>query len=247
MTHIAIVTGAGSGIGAAIATRLAARGDTVILFGRRADRLEAVAKSINGTAIVNPGDVRSREDVQAAVARSEELGGLTHLVNNAGIMPIAPMKHANSDDWRDTLEVNVLGALHTIEAALPGMRSRASGHIVNISSVAGRNPFPGAAVYSASKAALDSLSEGLRAEAAADHKRGGPAIRVTTISPGAVTTNLTESIRDEQTRAGTEAYYDNMRAVLSPDDIANAVMYAVEQPPRVCVSEIVLRPTEMIR
>jgi NADP-dependent 3-hydroxy acid dehydrogenase YdfG len=247
MTDIAIVTGAGSGIGAAIAARLAARGDTVFLFGRREKWLKAVAASIDGNTIVHPGDVRNRDHVQAVVARAEELGGVTHLVNNAGIMPIAPMKDANSTDWRDTLDVNVLGALHAIEAVLPGMRSRASGHIISISSVAGRSPFPGAAVYSASKAALDSLSEGLRAESAADHKRGGPSIRVTTIAPGAVTTNLTESIRDESARAGTEAYYDSMSAVLCPDDIANAVMYAIEQPPHVCVSEIVLRPTEMIR
>lgn len=247
MTNIAIVTGAGTGIGAAIATRLAARGDTVLLFGRRAETLEAVAATLDGRAIVHPGDVRNRDDVQAVVARAEELGGVTHMINNAGIMPIAPMKDANSDDWRDTLEVNVLGALHAIEAVLPGMRARASGHIINISSVAGRNPFPGAAVYSASKAALDSLSEGLRAEIAADHKHAGPSIRVTTIAPGAVSTNLTQSIRHEPTRADTEAYYDRMSAVLSPDDIASAVMYAVEQPPHVCVSEIVLRPTEMIR
>jgi NADP-dependent 3-hydroxy acid dehydrogenase YdfG len=130
---------------------------------------------------------------------------------------------------------------------LPGMRARQRGHIVNISSVAGRNVFPGAAVYSASKSALDALSAGLRAELAAEMKHGGPPIRVTTIAPGAVATDLTDSIRDADTRARTEAYYHSMRHLLTPDDVADAVCFAVEAPPHVCVSDIVIRPTEMVR
>jgi NADP-dependent 3-hydroxy acid dehydrogenase YdfG len=127
------------------------------------------------------------------------------------------------------------------------MRERGRGHIVNISSVAGRNPFPGAAVYSASKSALDAIGAGLRAELAADMKRGGPPIRVTTIAPGAVTTELVESIRDDNARAGTAAYYDAMNAPLTPADVADVVMYAIEAPPHVCICDLEIRPTEMIR
>ena len=247
MNDSAIVTGGGSGIGQAVARRLAEAGHGVVLFGRRRAALEETAASIQGDCAIVPGDVRSPADLQAAVAAADRMGGATLLINNAGIMPIAPMAEGAGDDWRDTIEVNVLGALHAIEAVLPGMRARERGHIVNISSVAGRHVFPGAAVYSASKSALDAISEGLRAELAADMKRGGPPIRVTSIAPGAVATDLTGSIRHAATREGTEAYYRSMMHVLTPDDVADAVCFAVEAPPHVCISEIVIRPTEMVR
>ena len=247
MDHVAIVTGAGSGIGRAVAIRLAAAGTGVVIVGRRRASLEATAAMMEGEVIIHPGDVRSAEDLNSATAAADSLGGVSILVNNAGIMPIAPMVTSSIDDWRDTLEVNVLGALQAIHSVLPGMRERGRGHIVNISSVAGRHPFPGAAVYSASKSALDAIGAGLRAELAADMKRGGPPIRVTTIAPGAVTTELVQSIRDEDARAGTAAYYDAMNAPLTPADVADVVMYAIEAPAHVCICDLEIRPMEMIR
>ena len=247
MDHVAIVTGAGSGIGRAVAIRLAAAGTGVVIVGRRRASLEATAAMMEGEVIIHPGDVRSAEDLNSAITAADSLGGVSILVNNAGIMPIAPMVTSSIDDWRDTLEVNVLGALQAIHSVLPGMRERGRGHIVNISSVAGRHPFPGAAVYSASKSALDAIGAGLRAELAADMKRGGPPIRVTTIAPGAVTTELVQSIRDEDARAGTAAYYDAMDAPLTPTDVADVVMYAIEAPAHVCICDLEIRPTEMIR
>jgi NADP-dependent 3-hydroxy acid dehydrogenase YdfG len=248
MNHVAIVTGAGSGIGRAVATRLADMGASVVLFGRRRDALEETAEAMMGEVLVHPGDVRVPADLAAAAAAAEEaFGGTSILVNNAGVMPIAPMVSGSIEDWRDTIEVNVLGALHAIHAVLPGMRARGHGHIVNISSVAGRHTFPAAAVYSASKSALDAIGAGLRAELAADMKQGGPAIRVTTVAPGAVTTDLVASIRDDDTREGTAAYYAAMTAPLTPGDVADVVMYAIEAPPHVCICDLEIRPTEMTR
>ncbi len=247
MAHVAIVTGAGSGIGRAVARLLAGAGAAVVLVGRRRDALEATAEASCGPCAVLVGDVREPQTGRSADAAADELGGASVLVNNAGIMPIAPMTEASLEDWRDTLDTNVFGPLQMIHAVLPGMRARGGGHIVNISSVAGRHAFPAAAVYSASKAAVDTIGAGLRAELAADMKRSGPPIRVTTIAPGAVTTDLVSSIRDEHTRAGTQAYYDAMSTPLTAEDVAEAVWYAIESPRHVCVSDIEIRPTEMSR
>jgi len=247
MTHVAIVTGAGSGIGRAVALRLAAAGAALVLVGRRRDALEATASTLQAECVLHPGDIRDPEIGRSAAVAADELGGATVLVNNAGIMPIAPMTDATLEDWRDTLDTNVFGPLQMIHAVLPGMRRRGGGHIVNISSVAGRHAFPAAAVYSASKAALDTIGVGLRAELAAAMKRGGPPIRVTTIAPGAVVTDLVASIRDADTRTGTQAYYDAMATPLTADDVADAVCYAIESPPHVCVSDLEIRPTEMTR
>ncbi len=247
MVQVAMVTGAGSGIGCAVATRLAERGSVVILVGRRRDELERAAEGMQGEVVVHPGDVRNPEDLRSAAAAAGDNGGVSLLINNAGIMPIAPASAAMLDDWKDTIDVNVTGAMNAIHAVLPSMQRRGHGHIVNISSVAGQHPFPSASVYSGSKAALDSISEGLRAEFAADMKRGGPRIRVTSIAPGAVTTNLTASIRDADTRAGTRAYYAAMVHPLTADDVADAVLYAVEAPAHVCISNLTIRPTAMTR
>lgn len=218
----------------------------VVLMGRQRDQLEETASGIDGHAAVCVGDVRDAGDVSAALELAGEYGGVDVLINNAGVMPIAPMLEASIEDWQETLEVNVLGALRMISAALVGMCDRGRGHIVNISSVAGRTPFPSAAVYSASKSALDALSEGLRAELA-KLSVDGPSIRVTSIAPGAVATDLAASIRHDSTREATEAYYQRFAHPLQSDDIAEAVSWAVHAPPHVSVSEIVIRPTEMVR
>jgi len=243
---IAIVTGAGSGIGRAVARRLAEQSTMVILFGRDREALEETAEA-PGAFLVVQGDVSRPEDVDGLVAAADATGSVSVLVNNAGCMPIAPAVSATMSDWQDTINTNLLGTLRVTHGILPGMLRSGGGHIVMISSVAGRHPFPAASVYSASKAALDSFSEGLRAELAAGTKRGGPPVRVTTIAPGAVDTPLTSSIRDPQTRADTESYYASMTAPLTADDVADAVCFAIEAPPHVCISDITLRPTEMVR
>ncbi|HJO16024.1 MAG: SDR family oxidoreductase [Pirellulaceae bacterium] len=243
----ALVTGAGSGIGRAIAISLSDARWPVVLMGRRRDCLESTAQAMPADAAICVGDVRSRQDVATAIEAAESMGRLSLLVNNAGIMPIAPAVTACLDDWKDTIDVNVHGVLNTIAAALPLMRSHGSGHIVNISSVAGRAAFPAATVYSASKAALDMISEGVRGELSAAHLKNGPAIRVTSIAPGAVSTELPNSIRDPEVRAGTEAYYSSMSHPLTPEDVARAVQFAVDSPPHVNINEIVIRPVEMSR
>ncbi|MCH2142200.1 MAG: SDR family oxidoreductase [Phycisphaerales bacterium] len=243
----ALVTGSGGGIGRAIAISLSQAGWPVVLMGRRREALESTAESMPGEAALIAGDVRSREEVQAAVSMTESFGGPGLLVNNAAIMPIAPVHRAALEDWADTIDVNVHGVLNMTAAVLPAMRTRGSGHIINISSVAGRQAFPSAAVYSASKSAVDTLTEALRSELAVDAAHGGPVIRVTSIAPGAVDTDLPSSIRDDETRAGVETYYQKMPHVLSPDDVASAVQFAVDAPPHVNINDIVLRPVGMAR
>jgi len=244
---VSIVTGAGSGIGKAIALRLADRGDITVLFGRDRRSLEATAADAAGDCALVEGDVRDQDSIERLLETATEAGEVSVLINNAGIMPIAPVETATLRDWQDTIETNLTGLLRLTHAVLPEMRRFGGGHVVLMSSVAGRHPFPAASVYSASKSAVDSFGEGLRAECAAAMKRGGPAIRVTTVAPGAVTTDLTGSINDDSTREGTEAYYAGMQAPLTPDDVANAVCFALDAPPHVCISDITIRPAEMVR
>lgn len=243
----ALVTGGGGGIGRAIAIALSQAGWPVVLMGRRREALESTAESMVGEAGLVAGDVRCQEDVTAAVLMAESLGGPSLLVNNAAIMPIAPVQRAALEDWTDTIDVNVHGVLNMTAAVLPAMRAQGFGHIINISSVAGRQAFPSAPVYSASKAAVDTLTEALRGELAAEAARGGPMIRVTSIAPGAVDTDLPSSVRDPETRVGVETYYQSMPHVLTPEDVANAVQFAVDAPPHVNINDIVLRPVGMAR
>ena len=247
MNEVAIVTGAGSGIGRAVALRLAESGKTVILFGRDRQALQETTDSGKGDFIIVQGDVTNEKDIAELMKTAEAAGGVNVLVNNAAVMPIAPIDTAELPDWKATVDTNLMGMLNVTHAVMQGMRARGSGHLVMISSVAGRHPFPAAAVYSATKAAMDSFSEGLRAECAAAMKHGGPSIRVTTIAPGAVSTNLTASIRDIETRSHTEAYYASMTSPLTPEDVADAVQFVIETPPHVCISDITMRPTEMVR
>lgn len=234
-----IITGATSGIGMAVARSLADQ-YALILTGRSNDVLHDLADELRAVAV--PGDITDPETAARCCAATTDLRGV---VANAGIMPIAPVVRADRQHWRDTVDVNLMGLLDTVHSAMAAMAD--GGDVVLISSVAGKAPFPGAAVYSATKAAVNAFAEGLRAETAADMKHGGPPIRVTTVLPGAVETNLTASIRDPQVREGTEAYYAGLPHVLSPDDVASAVRFALEQPPHVSINEIVIRPTGMVR
>jgi NADP-dependent 3-hydroxy acid dehydrogenase YdfG len=238
----AIVTGASSGIGEATAHRLAQDGVSVALAARREERLEALHDDIEadgGTAIVCPTDVTDREEVQAlADATLDAFGRIDVLVNNAGIMPLSLMKNLHEGEWEQMVDVNVKGVLHAIGAVLPAMLEQERGHIVNISSVAGRRTFPGSAVYSGTKFFVRALSERMRNELAPSHN-----IRVTSIEPGAVDTELPNTITDEDVLEMLETGHDEM-TMMNSEDIADTIHYALTAPEHVDVEELLVMPTD---
>jgi NADP-dependent 3-hydroxy acid dehydrogenase YdfG len=240
--RVAIVTGASSGIGAAVAGALAEAGWAVVLGARRADRLEAVVGAIRergGSAEAGVTDVTMRADVEAlATLALDRFGRIDTLVNNAGVMPLSPLEALRVDDWERMVDVNVKGVLFGVAAVLPTMLAQRSGHIVNVGSVAGRRPFPGGSVYSATKFAVRSLSWGMQLELSAAH-----GIRVTDIQPGMVDTELSDHIPDPRRREAFQADWEERRS-LRPEDVARAVVFAVTSPPHVNVNEILLRPTD---
>ena len=235
---VIVITGAGSGIGAATAALLARHGAKVVLGGRRGDRLEAVCARISaagGQAAWRITDVTPRADVDALVALAvARFGRLDVLINNAGIAPVSPLDDLRVDDWMAMIDVNVKGVLYGIAAALPLFRAQGSGHIINTLSTAGLKIVPGMAVYAGSKNAVRAISEGLRQEA-------GDKLRVTTISPGYVATELPSSMTDAAAR---DQNIEAMRRMAIPaESIAAAIAFAIAQPANVDVGEIVIRPT----
>jgi NADP-dependent 3-hydroxy acid dehydrogenase YdfG len=234
---VVAITGASSGIGEATARLLAASGAKIFLGARRDDRLRAIAGEIGEAAGYRRLDVTRREDVEAFIAGAvERFGRIDVLINNAGLMPNSPLAALKVDDWDRMVDVNIKGVLYGIAAALPRMLKQNSGHIINLSSVAGHVVFQGAAVYCGTKFAVRAISEALRMES-------GPTIRTTIISPGAVATELTETITDADTAKHVNELY---RLAISPDAVARAVAYAIEQPAEVDVNEILLRPTAQL-
>jgi len=239
---VAIVTGASSGIGAATAHRLAQEGASVALAARREDRLQSLRNDIEadgGSAIVCPTDVTDRQQVQAlADAVLDAFGQIDVLVNNAGVMPLSLMENLHEDEWEQMVDVNVKGVLHAIGAVLPAMLEQERGHVINISSVAGRRTFPGSAVYSGTKFFVRALSERMRNELAPTHN-----IRVTSIEPGAVETELPNTITDQDILTMLEDGHDQMQ-MMQPEDIADTIHYALTAPEHVDVEELLVMPTE---
>ena len=240
--QVAIVTGASSGIGEATALALAEAGAKVVLAARRKDRLGNVKKKIEdmgNEALLIQTDVRVRAQAEAMLAQTKKKWGRVDiLVNNAGVMLLSFMDKLKVDEWEQMIDLNLKGVLYGIAAVLPMMREQRSGHLINISSDADRKVFPGSAVYSATKAAVTLLSEGLRFELA----REKMPIRVTSISSGAVATELAKHITDKD-------IFDVFRShppieFMQPADIAAAVMYALTQPPHVDINNILVRPTQ---
>ncbi|MBA2409336.1 MAG: SDR family oxidoreductase [Gammaproteobacteria bacterium] len=237
------ITGASSGIGAATARVLAANGAHAILSARRAEQLRNIACKIEndgGKTEIHPLDVTDRTAVARLGEQLDADGGVDILINNAGLMPLAPLLEGRVDEWERTIDVNLKGLLFVIHAVLPGMAERKRGHIVNIGSVAGRFAFPGAAVYCGTKFAVRAISDSLRREMI---QYG---VRVTDIEPGAVATDLKDSIGHDPSReaaTGKGGLYDPDADILEPEDIANAILYAVSQPAHVNVSELLIRPT----
>ena len=236
---VVVITGASSGIGESTAKLLAEQGAKVVLGARRSNRIDAVVQEISATggkAIGFATDVTKRAEVEALIQRAVDgFGRVDVLLNNAGIMPIAPIEALKVDEWDRQIDVNIKGLLYGVAAALPHMQKQKSGHIINMASVFGIKMFaPGGTVYCATKAAVRALTEGLRMEL---HSQN---IRCTMISPGAIATELSESSSDEATRKNLREF---MKMAIPASAIARAIAYAIEQPVEVEVDEMVIRPT----
>ena len=239
--RVAAVTGASSGIGEATALALAGAGAAVALGARRGDRIEALAKRIEddgGRAVAIEVDVADEAAARSFIEQArDQLGGLHSLINNAGVMLLGPVEGADLDEWRRMIDVNVLGLLYCTHAALPVMREGGGGHIVNVSSVAGRHAAAGAAVYNFTKFGVTGFSEALRQEAL--HAN----IRVTCVEPGYVETELQSHNQNPVVVQGIEKMREKIGDVLHADDIAGAILYALSQPDHVSINEVLVRPT----
>lgn len=231
-----IITGASSGIGEATARLLASRGAKVVLGARRTERLDQIVTEIEaagGTAMARSVDVTSVDSVEALVYNAQNLfGRVDAIFNNAGVMPLAPMSELKTDEWDNMINVNIRGVLNGIAAVLPIFKTQGSGHVINTASIGAHVVVPSGVVYCATKYAVWAISEGLRQES--DN------VRVTTISPGVVETELGHDISDPTSK---ELLTQFRQIALTPDAIARAVLYALDQPADVDVNEVIVRPT----
>jgi NADP-dependent 3-hydroxy acid dehydrogenase YdfG len=239
--RVALVTGASSGIGEATAEALADAGASVALAARREDELRAVADRIEsegGDALVVPTDVTDEEQVRAMIeATVDEFDRLDVLVNNAGVMLLEPVETADTDDWRTMTEVNLLGLMNACHEAVPIMREQGEGHIVNVSSVAGRQASANASGYNATKFGVNGFTEALRQEVTQD------GVRTTLIEPGVVDTELPEHIPDDEIQEQVEEWAESMEP-LTGEDVARSIRFVVTQPQHVSLNELVIRPTQ---
>lgn len=238
---VVVITGASSGIGEATALRIAADGAKLVLMARREERLQELAQKLmdeyQTDSMVVKLDITDREAVLEAFEEVKKTyGRIDVLVNNAGLMPVSFLDKLKIDEWDRMIDVNLKGLLYCIAGALPVMKSQQSGHIVNISSVAGRRVWPGFAVYNATKFGVTALSEAMRMELTPSMN-----IKVTVIEPGAVATELTQTITDQDI-LNSFSNSSNKMVPLEADDIARSIHYAVSQPDEVMVSEIVVMP-----
>jgi len=242
--RIALVTGASSGIGEATALALAEQGAKVAIAARRKDRLDQLAAKLSGLGaepLVLVADLASEAEAQRIVEETQaHYGRLDILVNNAGVMYLEPVAEADLGRWRHMLELNVLSMIASTQAVLAGMRARREGHIVNISSVAGRVANPNAAAYAATKFGVVGFSESLRREVYKDN------IRVSVIEPGMVDTELRDHVGHEASRRAVNARAGEMRQ-LQAEDIADTIVFCVTRPDYVCINEVLLRPTDQER
>jgi amino acid adenylation domain-containing protein/thioester reductase-like protein len=238
--RVAVITGASSGIGAAVATALVKQGCHVALGARRLDALEAVKSKFganDGRCIIRKTDVTDRKQVEELVrAASDELGPVDILVSCAGVMYFTMMANVHTEEWEQTVDVNCKGLLHCLSSTVPGMLSRGSGHIVAISSDAGRKVFPGLGVYSASKFFVEATLQSLRVETA------GKGLRVTSVQPGNTATDLLNMSSDAE---AIKQYGEPSGAqILDPKDVANSIVYALSQPSHVAVNEVLIEPRD---
>src|SRR5215469_1766146 len=236
---IVVITGASSGLGEATARLLSAQGASVVLGARRIERLRELADELSrrgGKALVVPTDVIQCDQVKRLVdAAVQTYGRIDVMINNAGLMPQAPLERLKIDEWNRMIDVNIKGVLYGIAAALPHMKQQKAGHFINVSSVAGHRVGPGFAVYAATKYAVRALSEGLRQEVKPYN------IRTTVISPGAVATELPDSVTDPDASKRIRTFYEQV--AVPADSFARAVAFAMSQPEEVDINEILYRPT----
>ena len=239
---VAAITGASSGIGEATALALAGAGAKVSLAARRKDRLDALVEKIGDGALAIETDIGEEAQARAFIQQTkDELGGLDILVNNAGVMLLGPLLAQEGDDWRTMVNANILGLIYCSHAALALMAEQQSGHIVNISSVAGRIASAGAAVYNFTKWGVAGFSEALRQEAA--HVN----VRVTCVEPGFVDTELQGHNTNPMVVEATKKMRERIGKVLEAEDIADAILYAVSRPEHMAVNEVLVRPTAQTR
>jgi len=236
---IVVITGASSGLGEATARLLSAQGAVLVLGARRVNRLQSLADELTGRggkALAVCTDVTDCDQVKRLVdAAVQTYGRIDVMINNAGLMPLSPLERLKIEDWDRTIDVNIKGVLYGIAAALPHMMQQKSGHIINVSSVAGHKVRPGNAVYAATKHAVRALSEGLRMEVKPYN------IRTTVISPGAVATELPNSVTEPDVAKSIHNFYEEN--AIPADSFARAVVFAMSQPEDVDVNEILFRPT----
>jgi NADP-dependent 3-hydroxy acid dehydrogenase YdfG len=234
---VVVITGASSGLGEAAARHLARDGAKLVLGARRLERMQALAQDLSlSEGVCLRTDVTDRAQVQALVEHAvQQHGRIDVIINNAGLMPQSPLDRLKIDEWDRMIDVNIKGVLYGIAAVLPHMQKQKSGHIINVSSVAGHKVRAGGAVYAATKHAVRALSEGLRQEVKPYN------IRTTVISPGAVETELPNTISEPDVAAGFQKFYEDF--AIPADSFARAVAFAIEQPEDVDINEILYRPT----
>lgn len=230
-----VVTGASSGIGAAIARAFSEAGHPLLLLARRIEKLQALALP---HCLCKQVDITDRAALNDAIAEAESTYGETDcLINNAGVMMLGQLAEQDPQEWQRMFDVNVMGLLNGSQAVLPAMKARRGGTLINISSIAGRKTFPYHAAYCGTKFAVHAISENLREEVADDN------VRVITIAPGAVETELLSHTSSDEIKANYEAWKESMGGVISAEDIARAVFFAYQQPQNLCLREIVLAAT----
>lgn len=237
---VIITMGASSGIGEATVRKIAEKGGRQVIAARREDKLKAIADSLPDAQIrYMAADVSKYEDVEKVVNLAMDIYGRVDVIfNNAGIMPTGNLIEARREEWKQMLDINIMGVLNGISAVLPIMQKQQSGHIIATDSVVGHVVYPGSAVYCGTKFAVRAIMEGLRQEERVNN------IKSTIVSPGSVNTDLYKTISD---KTAQEALYKLQGEIgMSPEDIAEAVVYVIETPPNVSVSDIIIRPTGQV-
>lgn len=239
---VIVITGASSGIGQATANRLAREDCKIVLAARREENLNEIKNFLseyNDNILCVKTDVTKRDEVKVLIKKAiDKFGRIDVLINNAGIMPLSFIEENRVEDWEKMIDVNLKGLLYGISEVVPIMKMQNSGHIINISSVAGRKVFPAAAVYCATKFGVNAITEGLRIELSAKYN-----IKVTAIEPGGTKTELQQHIPNREVKEGLYKRMENYK-FLEAEDIAESIHYAISQPKHVNVTEILVHPTE---
>lgn len=236
MKALIVITGASSGIGEAIARHFSTQGHPLLLLARRVERLQAMGLP---HTLCEQVDVTDQASFEVAIQKAEaQYGPADALINNAGVMLLGQIDSQDASEWKRMFDVNVLGLLNGMQAMLAPMKARNRGTIINISSIAGKKTFPDHAAYCGTKFAVHAISENVREEVAASN------VRVTTIAPGAVETELLSHTSSQSIKDDYDAWKEEMGGVLAADDVARAVLFAYQQPQNVCIREIALAPTK---